>query len=255
MNKDIFRQISIVITLIITITVNILSNALPFNGLTAPEISASFEILFVPAGYVFSIWGLIYLGLILYAIYQLLPSQRENPRLRKIGWWFVLSSAANCAWLFLWHYGYFPLSVLAMLIILTSLIMIYLGLGPEKGDIPPLERWVVHLTFSLYLGWISVATIANISGTLNTVGWGGFGFPPEIWTTIMLAVATILAGLMAYTRQDIAYLLVLVWAFWGIGVEQANTPQIATAAYLATGVVALFVLLVSVWKWRQHRAA
>ena len=254
MNKDIFRQISIVITLIITIAVNILSNALPFNGLTAPEVSASFEIYFVPAGYVFSIWGVIYLGLVAYAIYQALPAQRENPRLRKIGWWFVLSSAANSAWLFLWHYGYFPLSVVAMLVILSSLIMIYLGLGSEKGDIPPLERWGVHLTFSIYLGWISVATIANISGTLNSVGWGGFGLSPEIWTIIMLAVATALAGLMAYTRQDIAFLLVLVWAFWGIGVEQANTPQIATLAYAAAGLVALFALLVGVWKLRQPRA-
>ena len=255
MNKDIFRQISIVIIIIITIAVNFLSNALPFNGLTAPEISGSFDVYFVPAGYVFSIWGIIYLGLIAYAIFQLLPAQRENPRLRQIGWWFVLSSAANCAWLLLWHYGYFPLSVFVMLIILTSLIMIYLGLSPEGKDIPAAERWLVQLTFSIYLGWISVATIANITGTLNSLNWGGFGISPEIWTTIMLAVATALAGLMAYTRQDIAYLLVLVWAFIGIGVEQANTPQVANAAYLAAGVVALFVILVIVQKFRQPRPA
>ena len=251
MNKDIFRQISIGITLIITIAVNILSNALPFNGLTAPEISASFDVYFVPAGYVFSIWGIIYLGLIAYAIYQLLPAQRENPRLRQIGWWFVLSSAANCAWLLLWHYGYFPLSVVVMLIILISLIMIYVRMGTERQDIPSAERWFVQLTFSIYLGWISVATVANIAGTLNTVNWGGFGISPQIWTYTMLAVATTLAGLMAYTRQDIAYMLVLVWAFIGIGVEQANTPQVASAAYLAAGVVTLLVILVIVQKLRQ----
>ena len=255
MNKDIFRQISIGFILMITIAVNILSNALPFNGLTAPEISGSFDVYFVPAGYVFSIWGIIYLGLIAYAIFQLLPAQRENPRLRQIGWWFVLSSAANCAWLLLWHYGYFPLSVVVMLVILTSLIMIYLGLGSKKQDIPAAERWLVQLTFSIYLGWISVATIANITGTLNFLNWGGFGISPEVWTYIMLAVATALAGLMAYTRQDIAYLLVLAWAFIGIGVEQANTPQVANAAYLAAGVVALFVILVIVQKFRQPRQA
>jgi hypothetical protein len=253
MNKDVIRQISIVIVLIITIAVNILSNALPFNGVTASEISASFDVYFVPAGYVFSIWGIIYLGLVAYAIYQLLPAQRENPRLRQIGWWFVLSSVANSIWLVLWHYGYNSLSVLAMLTILTSLIMIYLSLGAERQGIPPLERWLVHLTFSIYLGWISVATVANITGTLYSLNWDGFGISPEIWTYIMLAVTTALAGLMAYFRHDIAFLLVLVWAFFGIGVEQANTPQIASAANLAAGVVALLVLLVIVQKLRQPR--
>jgi hypothetical protein len=253
MNKDVFRQISIVVALIITIAVNIMSNALPFNGLTAAEISDSFDVYFVPAGYVFSIWGLIYLGLISYGIYQLLPAQRENPRLRKIGWWFVLSSTANCIWLLLWHYGFNALSVVAMLTILSSLIMIYLRLGEKKQNVLSVERWLVHVTFSIYLGWISVATVANITGTLYSVNWGGFGISPEIWTYIMLAVATTLAGLMAYFRQDIAYMLVLVWAFFGIGVEQAITPQVANAANLAAGIVALMVIIVFTQKLRQPR--
>ena len=101
MNKDIFRQVSVAAALIITIVVNILSNALPFNGLSAPEIADSFDVFFVPAGYVFSIWSIIYLGLIAYAVFQALPAQRENPRLRQTGWWFVLSCAANSIWLFL----------------------------------------------------------------------------------------------------------------------------------------------------------
>jgi hypothetical protein len=251
MNKDVLRQISIVVILIITIAVNILSNALPYNGLTAEEISDSFDIYFVPAGYVFSIWGLIYLGLISYAIYQALPAQRENPRLRQIGWWFVLSSAANCIWLFLWHYGYNVLSVIAMLTILFSLIKIHSILGTERQGVPAAERWLVHLTFSIYLGWISVATVANITGTLDIVNWNGFGISPEIWTYIMLVVATALSGLMGYFRQDIAYMLVLVWAFIGIGVEQVNTPQVATAAYLAAGVATLLVIIVLVRKLRQ----
>ena len=113
MNRDIIRQISVVIALIITIAVNVMSNALPFNGLTAPEIADMFDVYFVPAGYVFSIWSLIYLGLIAYAVFQLLPAQRKNPRLRQTGWWFVLSCAANSIWLLIWHYGYFALSVVA----------------------------------------------------------------------------------------------------------------------------------------------
>jgi benzodiazapine receptor len=253
MTKDLVRQITVVVALILTIVVNILSNTLPFNNLTAPEIADSFDVYFVPAGYVFSIWSLIYIGLIAYAIFQLLPRQRENPRLRQTGWWFVLSCAANSAWLFLWHYGYFALSVVAMLTLLISLIVIYLRLGVGQQAVPSGERWLVQLPFSIYLGWITVATIANVTAFLDSIDWNGFGISPEIWTFIMLVVAIAVAGLMAYSRQDIAYLLVLIWAFIGIGFEQADTSQVANAAYLAAGVVAVFVILVIIQKFRQTR--
>jgi hypothetical protein len=253
MSRDIARQISVIVALMITIAVNVMSNALPFNGITAPEIADSFNVYFVPAGYVFSIWGLIYLGLISYAIFQLLLAQRENPRLRQIGWWFVLSSAANSIWLYLWHYGYFALSVLAMLILLVSLIVIYLSLGVKRQAVPSSERWFVHLPFSGYLGWITVATIANITAFLDYANWNGFGLSPEIWTFIMLGVAVTIAGLMAYFRKDIAYLLVLVWAFVGIGVEQADTYQVANAANLAAMIVGLIAILVVLQVFRQAR--
>lgn len=254
MNKDVIRQICVLLALIVTIVVNVLSNAIPLNGMTAGEISDSFEVFFVPAGYVFSIWSLIYLGLIAYAVFQLLPSERENPRLRQTGWWFVLSSAANSVWLFLWHYGYFGLSVVAMLTLLTSLIVIYLRLGVAKEVVSSSERWLVHLPFSIYLGWITVATIANITAFLDFVDWNGFGIAPEAWTIIMLIVAVVVAGLMAYDRKDIAYLLVLIWAFIGIGVEQADTPLVANAAYVAAGAVALLVIWVIIRKVRGSRA-
>jgi hypothetical protein len=253
-NRDIIRQISVVAALIITIAVNIMSNALPFNGLTAPEIADSFDVYFVPAGYVFSIWSLIYLGLIAYAVFQLLPAQRENPRLRQTGWWFVLSCAANSIWLFLWHYGYFGLSVVAMLTLLISLTVIYLRLGIGRQTVPSGERWLVHIPFSIYLGWITVATIANITAFLDFINWNGFGIAPEIWTIMMLVVAIAVAGLVTYTRQDIAYLLVLVWAFIGIGVEQSDTPQVANVAYLAAAIVAIFVILVIIQKLRKSRS-
>jgi hypothetical protein len=251
MNKDIFRQSSVVVALIITITINVLSNTLPFNGLTAGEISDSFDVFFVPAGYVFSIWSIIYLGLIAYAVYQALPAQRENTRLRQTGWWFVLSCVGNSIWLFLWHYGFFAVSVLLMLTLLISLIMVYLRLGVGRGPVPRGERWLVHLPFSIYLGWVTVATIANITAFLDSINWNGFGIGPEIWTIIMLVVALVVAGLMAYDRREIAYLLVLIWAFIGIGVEQADTPLVVNAANLAAAVVAIFVILVLIQKFRQ----
>ena len=221
--------------------------------MSAPEIADSFDVYFVPAGYVFSIWGVIYLGLIAYAVFQLIPAQRENPRLRQTGWWFALSCAANSIWLYLWHYGYFALSVVTMLTILISLIIIYQQLGVGRQAVSAGERWLVHLPFSLYLGWITVATIANITAFLDFINWNGFGIAPEIWAIIMLVVAIAVAGLIAYSRQDIAYLVVLIWAFIGIGVEQSDTPQVANAAYLAAAVVAIFVILVIIQKFRQTR--
>src|SRR5512137_1573723 len=108
MKKEIFRQIAVVLTVLATIVVNALANILPINGQNTGEISDRFKVYFVPAGYVFSIWGLIYLGLIAMAIYQALPSQRANPRLRSTGWWISLGGLANIAWIFLWHYEKFP---------------------------------------------------------------------------------------------------------------------------------------------------
>jgi hypothetical protein len=123
MMKDITRQISVVVTVLITLVVNGLANALPLNGQNTGQISDRFNVYFVPAGYVFSIWGLIYIGLIAFAIYQALPSQRANPRLRATGWWITLGGIANSAWIFLWHYNQFPLTLIAMLVLLATLIV------------------------------------------------------------------------------------------------------------------------------------
>ncbi len=230
MNRDIVRQFITIVALVATVIVNGLSNALPLNGRTPADISNSVPILFVPANYVFSIWGVIYTLLIGYVIYQALPSQRENPMLRKIGYWFVLSCIANIAWIFAFHWLQFPLSVVFMLTLLVSLLMIYtrlnIGLTPVKGIG---QRWV-HTAFSVYLGWITVATVANIAHTLYVANWDGFGISAANWTTFMLLVATGITGVLIITRRDLAYSLVLIWALVGIVVKQAETPQVANSA-------------------------
>lgn len=253
MNKHIIRQIAVLVSLIITVVINGLANALPLNGITTGEISDSFKVFFVPAGYVFSIWGLIYLALFAYAIFQALPAQRENPGLQATGWLFVLSSLANSVWIFFWHYGYYALSVLAMLTVLGSLVGIYLRLGIGKTAVSSSERWLVHVPFSIYLGWITVATVANITVLLDYINWSGWGISPEVWTIIMLAVATVVGLLMAVTRRDLAYLLVLVWAFAGIGVKQADTAVVANAAWLATAVIAITVIVLIINTFRRER--
>jgi hypothetical protein len=240
--KGLFRQISVVVAVIVTITINALADILPINGLGTGEISDSFKVFFVPSGYVFSIWGLIYLGLIAFAVYQALPAQKQNARLDAISGWFLLSSLANCAWIFLWHYQLFVLTLLAMLTLLGSLIMIYVKLDIGKSVVSGGEKWWVRVPFSIYLGWVSVATVANVSDVLYFLGWTGGAIAPQEWAAILLAVATVLGVLMAFTRKDTAYLLVLVWAFIGIALKFPVEPVVSTAAWAATAVSGVLVL-------------
>lgn len=243
MNRDVLRQVVVVIATSATVVINGLANALPLNGQTTGEISARFRVYFVPAGYVFSIWGLIYVGLILYTVYQALPGQRDNPRLRATGYLFALSCAANIAWLFLWHYEYFLLTLVAMGALLLLLIAIYLRLGIGQVAVSTAERWLVHLPFSIYLGWISVATIANVTSVLDYLNWGGWGIRAEFWTMIMLLAGVVLAFAMALTRGDLAYGLVIVWAFVGIAVKHSVVPRVATGTWIAVCLVALALVI------------
>jgi translocator protein len=237
MNRDVMRQIVNVITLVIMIVVNALANILPINGLTTAEISDSFPVFFVPAGYVFSIWGLIYVVLIAFVIYQALPAQRENPRMRRIGYLFALSSIANTAWIFLWHYQQFPLTLVAMITLLLSLIAIYLRLDVGRLEVSGGQKWLVNVPFSIYLGWITVATIANVTMVLYNAQWNGFGIAPESWAVIMLIIGTVVASLVIITRCDVAYTAVIVWAFIGIVVKQSDISNVALTAGIMTAVV------------------
>ncbi|MEA3375562.1 MAG: tryptophan-rich sensory protein [Chloroflexota bacterium] len=246
MKRDTIRQAVNVVALIAVIAVNGLTNALPLNGQTTGEISDRFDVYFVPAGYVFSIWGLIYLALGAFAVYQALPGQRENPRLRRVGYLFALSCAANVAWLFLWHYERFPLTMVAMGALLLLLIAIYLRLGIGRTHATAAETWLVRVPFSIYLGWVTVATIANASSLLDYLNWGGWGIDPQVWTVIMLVAATGIASAVVLTRGDVAYGLVIVWAFAGIGVKHGGTPLVATTAW-ATTVLAAVVTAVGAW--------
>jgi len=254
MNRDLPRQIIVIVSVLATIAINTLANALPLNGLQTGEISDRFPIYFVPADYVFSIWGVIYLGLIAYAVYQALPSQQANARLRDVAAPFLVASTANIAWIFLWHYERFPATLVAMGALLLSLIVIYLRLGTGRARASAAERWAVRVPFSIYLGWITVATVANVTQVLYFIGWNGWGIAAQQWAAIMLAVAVVLAILMALSRRDIAYLAVLLWAFIGIAVKHAATPTVATSAWAATVVVAGLILLITV-AWAQKALA
>jgi benzodiazapine receptor len=241
--KDTVRQVINVLSTILVIVVNGLASSLPLNGQTTGEISDRFDVYFVPAGYVFSIWGLIYLGLIGFTVYQALPAQRENPGLRRIGYLYALSCLANIVWLVLWHYEVFELTIVAMVALLLLLIAIYLRLGIGRTRVSTAETWLVHVPFSIYLGWITVATIANATSLLDYLSWGGWGISPEAWTVIMLVAGAAIASAVSITRGDVAYVLVIVWAFAGIAVKHAATPVVAVTAGLMALVVALTLLI------------
>ena len=230
MSKDTTRQLANALSVILALTVNILASTLPLNGQNTGEISDRFLVYFVPAGYVFAIWGIIYIGWIAFSIYQFQPAQKESPRLRNLGYLFAISGIFNAAWLVCWHYNVFGLSVLVMLTLLALLIASYLKLNVGNTLVNTAEKWSVDIPFSIYLGWITVATVANISDWLYFVNWSGFGIAPQTWAVTMIVIATMLGVLMTVIRRDSGYVFVLVWSFAGIALKQAGVPLVANAA-------------------------
>lgn len=244
-NQDILRQFFNLGAILAAFAVNVLANVAPINGLTIGEISNKIfgKVLITPANYAFAIWGLIYLGLISFGAYQALPSQGQNPNMRRMGYLLVLASLAQIAWVFLFQYRLFALSLVAMLGILLPLIASYLRLGIGQRWVSRRDRWFVHIPLSIYLAWISVATIVNVALVLYDVGWSGWGISAPAWTAIALVVGAVITAIATLQRADIAYTLVIVWAFVAIAVRQVNRPLIAITA----GGLAFVLVLILFW--------
>lgn len=235
------------------IAMNALANALPLNGYTTGQLSGMYPNAFVPAGFTFSIWGLIYLLLLAYVIWlAVLPlfkrSMRQHPGQQKAyiatRGWFLLTCMANVAWLLCWHYRQVGLSLIIMLAFLFVLVIIHSRLGIGHYVASEKERWFAHLPFSVYLGWISVATIANFTTLL--VFWEvELAFlSSHQWAAILAAVAVLAAALMLLFSNNVPYALVVVWALYGIYSKQqattANGADLLRTVCLA-GMVALAV--------------
>jgi len=232
LDSDFFRQWSNLIAIITAFGINIYANVSPPNGLRIGDISNKFfsDVLIIPANYAFAIWGLIYLGLISFGIYQVLPAQRQNILLRRCEYFLVIASIAQTIWIFLFLYRLFALSLLAMLGILLPLIVMYLRLGIGKERVSRNSLWLVGNPLSVYLGWISVATIVNVAIVLFNLKWDGWGLGPQVWTVIMLIVAALLAATVSIQRVDVAYPLVIIWAIFAIAVRQIDRPLVAGTA-------------------------
>ncbi|TFG25766.1 MAG: hypothetical protein EU533_00760 [Promethearchaeota archaeon] len=236
-----------ILTFIATFIINYAATGLELGGYNTGELSDLIPNLFVPIGLTFSIWGVIYFFLAGFSVYQgrdLFKSEEiEMDYLNKIGYYFILSNIANSVWIFLWHYRLVPLSLIAMIVILFSLLMIYLRLGIGKSQAPKKVKIWVHAPFSIYLGWITVATIANVTATLVESGFDAFGFIPEFLTVFVIIVAVLITYGMLLLRKDWVYSLVVLWATLGIYLKQSTLNlTIATTALIAVIIVAVGII-------------
>lgn len=231
-----WRFIVYVSAFVIMVIINYLANSIPLNGQTTGEISSKVTVLFTPASYVFSIWGLIYFSLAIWIIRMLPGSRRHLPMYEKALFPFIFSCLLNVFWIFSWHYEFFISSVFLMIALLLILIRLYQTVKNANASFFDL------FPFSLYLGWISVATIANISFTLEFYDWSGWGLSDVTWTIVMLCVATALALIFSKRQRDVVYPLVFVWAFVGIGVKNQGIEQgLANTAFILAAVILIGV--------------
>ncbi|MBM7540985.1 TspO/MBR family protein [Amphibacillus cookii] len=227
-----------VIFLAAVIVINSLANILPINGLTTGMISDRLQVLFTPAGYVFSIWSVIYLALAIWVGRQWPEHRRDLGIYLHTHYLFWLTCILNITWILLWHYLYFGATVVVMLALLVSLIILY----------KKVQRRAIRLfdliSFSLYLAWISVATITNISYYLVEIGWNRFGLSDQVWTIGLLIISACLAIGFRYRQNDLIYPLVFVWAIIGIGVEnQGRYPVVSSVAYVVVGVIVVMLFI------------
>lgn len=213
--------------------VNALANILPINGLNTGEISDSYPNLFAPAGLTFAIWGLIYFLLLVFVIYQFIPAKKDDSqaRLKKVQVLFVISSIANIGWIFTWHYLQIAISLVLMLVILVSLILTDRQVS-KQTNMTLRERLSLKLPFSVYFGWITVATVANVTALLVDLEWDGFGISENIWTVIILAVAALIALFVIKTRLNWAYGAVIAWAYAGILIKHLDSVSGFSGQYI-----------------------
>lgn len=217
------------------LVMNYLANALPLNNKTTGELSDSFPNLFVPAGITFSIWGIIYILLLAYCVAQFTGSDKEV--ISEISWLFGITCVLNAIWIVLWHYGRLPLSLIVMLGLLISLIYINLR-------IRELPFGLIKAAFGIYLGWICIATIANVTALLVDSNWNGFNIPQETWTIIMILTGTIIIGLTIYRLKNPFIGLAVIWAFIGIAIKRQDDYK----SIFITAVIALIlVALLTTW--------
>ncbi|MEO0536927.1 MAG: tryptophan-rich sensory protein [Cyanobacteria bacterium P01_A01_bin.123] len=234
------------VAILATLMVNTLSNFFPPGGQNVGEISNTVlsGVLITPANYAFAIWGLIYIGLIAYGVYQLRLHPRKDPTIQRASQLLIVACLAQVVWIPLFTLQWFWASVGVMLLILLPLMGAYLALHTPNQNIRPSRQrqWYAQIPFSVYLGWISVATVVNVAAALYTSNWNGFGLSQIGWTVVMIVIAAAIAAIVAIQRGDVAFVLVFVWALSAIAVRHTTLPAIwMPAAILVVGLIGLLI--------------
>lgn len=199
--------------------VNVLAEVIPIAGNTTGEISTLYPSPLSPAPISFSIWGLIYLYLAAFLITQLVFIS-ESDATEALGPWFLLSCIANVTWLFTWHARAMTPAMIAMAVLLITLILIESKLRSMRGT--AYRQWLVRAPFGLYYGWITAATIANVSVWLSSIGFTGWGLPSQLWQTVVLLIGGVILCAGIWVNQDILYGLAGLWAYAGIMMRQLS---------------------------------
>ncbi|MGO1468501.1 MAG: hypothetical protein ACTHW2_00620 [Tissierella sp.] len=242
-------KITVLITYLIMVITNGLANIIPINGVMTGEVSDSYENLFAPAGVTFSVWGVIYALLFFYIIYQFGIFQKKNDSHRedlfqKIGIYFALTSVLNTVWIFTWHYKIIEVSLIIIIAILVLLILINNKTRKMRSSLK--DYFFIRLPFSVYMGWITVATIANVTTLLVKLGFDGFGLPETFWTILVIIVGLIIASLTIIRNKDLAYGLTVIWAYIGIYIKHTSNSGWSSnySSIIFTVVAAILLLLV-----------
>lgn len=243
------RYLPLLATLAV-VAVNAAANIVPINGINTGEVSARYPTGFTPAGWVFSIWGLIYLGLISFSIYAIRAPGGQSDRVQRIVAPFLVSCVANAVWIFMWHYGRILESLLLMLVLLVSLLLVYVRLrASSAGSLA--ERLCVDVPFSLYFGWITTAALANLAAWFHAIGTYPFALPMGDWALLTVVTATAVYTAVGVRTGDAVYTAVFAWASLGIVLQTLETPDAVRLAAAAGCAVMVVVTLVSLFTRRM----
>jgi benzodiazapine receptor len=241
MRSDSTRQAVTVLAYIVTLALNAAATTIPLGGQATNVISDSFHVYVIPAGYVFAIWGLIYTLLGVFTVWQALPRNRADETARALGWLPALSGLLNSVWIILFQYRVFPLTVPLIVALLVTLIAIHFRLD-RSTNLRGARYWAIRAPWSVYLGWITVATIANIAQTLSYLGVDAGSAAPLIAALVLLTGVAIAARFVV-RFGDAAYGWVIVWAYVGVAVKESATPIVAGTALAGAALVAALVVM------------
>ncbi len=256
-------KVPVAVTFLMMLVANTLSVVLPINGLTPGEVSDSYPNLFAPAGVTFAIWGLIYLALAAYTLYQFGMYRKSQDSAKsafaaKLRTYFAISSIANTAWIFAWHYLVIPVSMALISLMLICLIAI--NHMTHQVQLTPADKIFVRFPFSIYFGWITVATIANATTLLVSIGWDRLGFSESTWTIAILVIGALIGSITVLRNKDIAYGLVLVWAYAGIWIKHTSATgfngqyKLVIATVMACIVLFLIAAISVLFRHKKIRA-